>query len=192
MISLGLSFASVVLAWNIFSTLDPASGEVLLFTFFIAALVVAVITFFKKKLSVITANIYAVLQGLVLGIVARGFGDDSSLRYIMGDGSVYQAIILSLFTTFAVFLLYKAKIIDVTRKFKMMIVSSSLGVLLFHAAYVTLFPNTMVVSWKLMFACNLFVAMAFAWSMTEDVALVVNASKCKLPEYMSWFSAFWL
>ncbi|MDR1596008.1 MAG: Bax inhibitor-1/YccA family protein [Puniceicoccales bacterium] len=192
MISLGLSFMSVVLAWNIFSTPDIIASKELLPKFLIAAALVGIIAFSQKKLSVITANIYAVLQGFVLGIIAKGVASPCIHSSAAINDGVFQPVFLWFFTAFAVILLHKAKIVDVTQKFRMVFASSSLGILLFYTTYVPLLSNTTVTPWDLVPACNFLTAMVFAWSTVVDIAFIVDASKCKLPGYMSWFFAFWL
>ena len=101
-ILLALLVAAAMWTWS--KTSDPANTVFLGITFMasmIAGLIFAIATSFKPKWSPITAPLYAVCEGLLLGIMSAYF----ERSY---PGIVVQAVGLTFAVTFAMLLGYKA------------------------------------------------------------------------------------
>ncbi len=78
----------------------------------IAGFIVALITIFKREWSPVTAPIYALLEGLVLGGI-------SAMYQVMYEGIVVQAVALTMAVLVVMLLLYKSGIIPINQKFIM-------------------------------------------------------------------------
>ncbi len=118
--------ATAAWTWNSFmqtrdmSTVGPA---IMIGAF--GGLIVAFVTVFKKEWSPVTAPIYALLEGLVLGGLSAVF----DLRY---PGIAMEAVGLTFGTLFVLLLAYKSGLIKVTQKFRLGVVAATGGIMLFY------------------------------------------------------------
>ena len=80
--------------------------------------IVALVTIFKQTWSPVTAPLYALLEGLVIGGV-------SALLEAQYPGIVIQAAGLTLGTCLALLLAYKSRLIRATENFKMGVVAAT-------------------------------------------------------------------
>jgi len=87
----------------------------------VGGLVVALVTIFKKEWSPISAPIYALLEGLVLGGISAIF--DKSY-----PGIAMQAISLTFGVMFVMLLAYKFRIVQATRGFKLGVIAVTGGI----------------------------------------------------------------
>lgn len=83
-------------------------------------IVVAIVTIFKKAWSPVTAPIYALLEGLVIGGISSYFES-------MYEGIVIQAVVLTFGTLFALLIAYTSRLIKVTENFKLGVVAATGG-----------------------------------------------------------------
>ena len=91
----------------------------------IGGFVVAIVTIFKKQWSPITAPIYALLEGLVLGGV-------SAMLEMRFHGIAIQAVSLTFGTLIAMLLAYRSGLIKVTDKLRLGIVAATGGIVVFY------------------------------------------------------------
>jgi uncharacterized YccA/Bax inhibitor family protein len=91
----------------------------------IVTLILALITIFKKTVAFITAPIYALCEGVVLGVI-------SSLFERSYPGIVIQAVGLTFGVLFCMLMLYRSGIIKVTQKFKMGIFAATGAIMLLY------------------------------------------------------------
>src|SRR3569833_3400342 len=118
------------------------------------------------------ASVFAILEGLVLGGLSAIINDAMSEKY---PGFVMQAVCLTFGVALVVFLLYNFRIIQPTQKFKAVIVTASIGILLLYVVYwvVAMFGgNIGFMQWGdnslLGIGINLFVAVIAALSLILD------------------------
>jgi uncharacterized YccA/Bax inhibitor family protein len=97
----------------------------------IGGFIVAMVTTFKKSWAPVTAPIYALLEGLVLGSVSAMF----ELRY---PGVAMQAVGLTFGTLFAMLIAYRSGVIRATDNFKLGVVAATGGIALFYVATMVL------------------------------------------------------
>ena len=83
------------------------------------------VTMFKKQWSPITAPIYALLEGLVLG----GLSAMLELRF---PGIAIQAVSLTFGTLFVLLLAYRSGWIQVTQKFRLGVIAATGGIFVFY------------------------------------------------------------
>ena len=113
-------------AWMQFmQSRDLADVMPWLLTGMIGGFICAMVTIFKKEWSPVTAPLYALLEGLVLGSLSAVF----ELRY---PGIAIQAVGLTFGTLFAMLFLYRSGIIKVTDKFRMGVFAATGGIALFY------------------------------------------------------------
>ncbi|MDR1595801.1 MAG: Bax inhibitor-1/YccA family protein [Puniceicoccales bacterium] len=189
LILLGLVFASAAFSWVSLLASPVAVGPKVLL-FLVLAVVTAVVTCVKKEWSGITAPLYAVFEGLVLGAISMVF----ELAY---HGIVFQAVMLTFGVALGMLLLYRSGVIKVTEKFKMVVASALFGIFIFYAAswILSLFGVSASLSsstsiFGLVFSA--FVVVVAALSLAVDFDFIVEVSDSGLPKYMSWFAAFGL
>lgn len=181
--------ATAVYTWNQFvQTGNPASVAGPLTLGGIGGLVVAFVTIFKKEWAPVTAPIYALLEGLVLGGISAVF----NMRY---PGVAMEAVGLTFGTLFALLLAYKAGLIKVTRTFTLGVVAATGGIMLFY------FAEMILGFFHITFASingagpvgilfSLFVVAIAALNLVLDFNFVEQGVAYGAPKYMEWYSAF--
>src|ERR1700722_4658756 len=120
------AIATAAWTWNSFMQAhDPSVAGLAIMIGLVGGLIFALITSFKKEWSPITAPIYALLEGLVLG----GISALLEQRY---PGIAIEAVALTFGTLFVLLLAYKSGLIKVTQKFRLGIVADTGGIALFY------------------------------------------------------------
>lgn len=156
----------------------------------IAGLVVALITVFKKSWSPITAPIYAVVEGLLLGTISSLF----ELRY---PGIVIQAVALTFGTLGGLLLAYKSGMIKVTQNFRLGIIAATGGIFLVYlVGFVMSFfgqqiPMIHESGW-IGIGFSLFVVVIAALNLVLDFDFIEQAADSGQAKYMEWYAAFGL
>jgi uncharacterized YccA/Bax inhibitor family protein len=184
------ALATAYYTWSQFmATHDPASVAGLLTIGAIGGLVVAFVTIFKKEWSPVTAPIYALLEGLVLGGISAIF----DLRY---PGIAIQAVGLTFGTLFALLLAYRAHLIRVTRTFALGVFAATGGIMLFYFAQMILgfFHINAFASVNgngaIGIGFSLIVVAVAALNLVLDFNFVEQGVAYGAPKYMEWYSAF--
>lgn len=156
----------------------------------IGGLVLALVTVFKKEWSPVTAPLYALVEGLFLGTISAFF----EARF---PGIVFQAVLLTFGTLFALLVAYRSGVIKVTENFKLGVVAATGGIaLLYLASFVLSFFNVNVpvihqASW-LGIAFSLFVVVVAALNLVLDFDFIESGVEARAPKYMEWYGAFGL
>jgi len=181
--------ATAAWTWNLFlETHNPAAvaPEMLIGVF--GGLIVAFVTIFKKEWSAITAPIYALLEGLVLG----GLSAVLNARY---PGIAIEAVGLTFGTLFVMLFLYKSGVIKVTQKFRIGVFAATGGIMLFYLAEMLLgffginFTTVNGAS-GIGIAFSLFVVAIAALNLVLDFDFVEQGVTCGVPKYMEWYAGF--
>jgi len=152
----------------------------------IIGLVLALIAAFKPETSKMLAMPYAVVEGLFLGGISAYY----EYRF---PGLPLIAVAATFVTTFGLLGLYKARVIQATAKFKAVVISATLAimvlyllqwvmVLAFGNSIPFLFENGMI---GLGFAA--FVAIIASLNLILDFDLIERSSEMNAPKYMEWF-----
>jgi uncharacterized YccA/Bax inhibitor family protein len=153
--------------------------------------VVALVTVFKKTWSPITAPIYALLEGLVLGGI-------SAILERSYPGIAIQAVTLTFGVMFVLLLAYKFGIIRATRGFKLGIIAATGGIALVYFINIamTLFfhrPMSFLSSSSpLGIGISLFIVVIAALNLIIDFDMIETAANMGAPKYMEWYGAFGL
>ncbi|WP_145478464.1 Bax inhibitor-1/YccA family protein [Stenotrophomonas rhizophila] len=156
----------------------------------IGGLVLALVTVFKKEWSPVTAPMYALVEGFFLGAISAVF----EARF---PGIVFQAVLLTFGTLFALLVAYRSGLIKVTENFKLGVVAATGGIaLLYLASFVLGFFNINVPviheasGWGIAF--SLFVVVVAALNLVLDFDFIENGAAARAPKYMEWYGAFGL
>lgn len=156
----------------------------------IGGLVLALVTVFKKEWSPVTAPMYALVEGFFLGAISAVF----EARF---PGIVFQAVLLTFGTLFALLAAYRSGLIKVTENFKLGVVAATGGIaLLYLASFVLSFFNINVpviheASW-LGIAFSLFVVVVATLNLVLDFDFIETGAAARAPKYMEWYGAFGL
>jgi uncharacterized YccA/Bax inhibitor family protein len=175
--------------WHLFTeSHDLADVAPLMLVGMIGGLICAMVTIFKKEWSPVTAPIYALLEGLVLGGLSAVF----DLRY---PGIAIQAVGLTFGTLFVLLLAYRSGVIQVTQKFRLGIVAATGGIMLFYLLQMLLgffgFQFTSINgSGVVGIGFSLIVVAIAALNLVLDFDFIEQGVQFGAPKYMEWYGAF--
>lgn len=177
--------------WNLYyRTLNPAAVTPWLAGGAIAGLIVGFITIMKKTWAAVTAPIYALLEGLVIGGL-------SALVEAQFPGIVIQAVALTFGTCLALLLAYKSRMIRATENFKLGVVAATGGIFLVYL--ITIIIGFFGVQIPLIYqsgpvgiAFSLFVVIIAALNLVLDFDFIEQGAAAGAPRYMEWYAAFGL
>lgn len=167
------------------STIYPLIGGAGIFAF-----ITALVTVFKKSWSPITAPIYAVSEGFLLGGLSAYF----EMAY---PGIAIQAISLTFFVLLSLLMIYKARLIPVTENFRMGVVAATMGIgLVYLVSFIGgLFGFSMPYihdSGLIGIGFSAFVVFVASMNLILDFDFIEKCEEYRTPKYMEWYSAFGL
>jgi len=156
----------------------------------IMGLVLVVIATFKPQLSGYLAPGYAIFEGLFIGGISAIF----EIKY---PGIVTQAVGAT-FVTFAICLgLYKFKIVQVTERFKSIVIAATLAIATYYLIswLLSLFTSFTPVHhgnsmWSI--GISVFVIVIAAMNLFLDFDQIEDGANRKMPKYMEWYGAMGL
>ncbi len=153
-----------------------------------AAFGLAIVCIFRPKLSPFAGPLYALLEGVFLGVISKAF----EVRW---DGIVFQAILATVGVFFATLLLYVFGVVKVTRKFQMMVIGATFGIFLLYlfGALLSLF-GVDVVFWNQPSAFgivfSIVVCCVASLNLFLDYEFIRQSSIQGAPKFMEWYGAF--
>jgi uncharacterized YccA/Bax inhibitor family protein len=152
-------------------------------------LITALLTIFKKEWSPLTAPIYALLEGLVLGGISAIF--ERSYH-----GIAIQAVGLTFGVLFVMLLAYKTGMIRATERFKVGVIAATGAIALLYLVQMVLgvFFHIQVPmihqSGPIGIAFSVFVVIIAALNLVLDFDLIETGAQSGAPKYMEWYGAF--
>ena len=192
-ILLVLCVASAAWTWNRFfaaSSVEEAMAAMapLVMVGGIGGLIVAMVTIFKKEWSAITAPVYALLEGLVLGGISAMF----EMRF---HGIAIQAVSLTFGTLVVMLLAYRSGLIKVNDKMRLGIVAATGGIMLFYLAeFILGFFGVRFAAVNsagpIGIIFSLIVVGVAAMNLVLDFDLIETGARWNAPKYMEWYSGF--
>jgi uncharacterized YccA/Bax inhibitor family protein len=182
-----LTASSMITWWMAFngqSPIIPMIGGAVM------GLIMVVIAAFKPHLSGYLAPGYAVFEGLFIGGISAIF----EIKY---PGIVTQAVGAT-FVTFAVCLgLFKYKIVQVTERFKSIVIAATLAIATYYLIswLVSMFTSFTPVHhgnsmWSI--GISVFVIIIAAMNLFLDFDQIEEGTTRKMPKYMEWYAAMGL
>jgi len=160
----------------------------------LAGLGIVILTNFKKHLAPYTAPVYAIVEGIFLGMVS------SAVSAVYGN-IVAHAVFITLGIFGVMLFLYKSRIIKVTQKFKLGMAAALGGIFIFYLINFIIFmfnpSSTFAVmqfdngSW---FSIGFSVVIVIIASLTLvlDFERIEEGCKYGSPKYMEWYGALGL
>ncbi len=181
--------ATAAWTWNSFlQTRDMSTAAPAVMIGAFGGLIVAFVTAFKKEWSPVTAPIYALLEGLVLGGLSAVF----DLRY---PGIAMEAVGLTFGTLFVLLLAYRSGLIKVTQKFRLGVVAATGGIFLFYMLEILLSFfginfTTVNGATPIGIAFSFLVVAIASLNLVLDFDFVEQGVAYGVPKYMEWYAAF--
>ena len=183
------SIATASWTWHMFlPDRDITNVAPLMMLGLIGGFIVAMVTTFKKQWSPVTAPIYALLEGLVLG----GLSAMLELRY---PGIAIQAVSLTFGTLFVLLIAYRSGWIQVTQKFRLGIIAATGGIFVFYMLEMILgFFGVQFMSVNgngiIGIGFSLIVVAIAALNLVLDFDFIEQGVQYGAPRYMEWYGAF--
>ncbi len=151
-------------------------------------LIFSMVTIFKKEWSPVTAPIYALLEGLVLGGLSAVFDQ----RY---PGIAIQAVGLTFGTLFVLLMAYSSGLIKVTQKFRLGVIAATGGIMVFYLLEMVLgFFGIQFTSINgsgiIGIGFSLVVVAVAALNLVLDFDFIEQGVQVGAPKYMEWYGAF--
>ena len=156
----------------------------------IGGFILAMVTIFKPQYGHITVPMYAVVEGIFLGVISMIFEQ-------MDPGIVIQAIFLTFGTLGALLLAYKSGLIEATENFKLGVVAATGGIAIlyvinmimsfFGSGIGVIHSNGMM---GILFSG--FVVVIAALNLVLDFDFIEEGVEMGAPKYMEWYGAFGL
>ena len=186
-----LALATSAWTWNMFMnsrTAESVGGLALLGV--IGGFIMAIVTVFKKEWSPVTAPLYALLEGLVLGSVSAIF----ELRW---PGLPIQAVSLTFGVLVVLLLAYRSRLIPVTDKFRIGIVAATGGIALFYVAqfilgFFGIHFTAVNSSSPIGIGFSVLVVIIASLNLVLDFDFIERGAQAGSPKYMEWYGAFGL
>jgi uncharacterized YccA/Bax inhibitor family protein len=192
-----LVIASAVFTWNKFFDAVASNPEAGLSAVMpwvvvggIGGFITVLVTVFRPQSSGISAPVYAVFEGLLLGGISAIFES-------MYTGIVMRAVALTLAVFAAMLFFYRSGIIKVTQKFMMGVFAATMGIALvylvsfiagfFGANLGFLYGNS-----NFSIGFSLLVVGIAALNLVLDFSFIERAAESGAPKYMEWYGAFGL
>ena len=183
--------ATAAWTWNLFlHSHSPQTVMPLALLGGIGGLIVAMVTIFKKQWAGITAPIYALLEGLVLGSI-------SAILEVRFPGIAIQAVSLTFGTLVILLLAYRSGLIAVTEKFRLGVIAATGGIALFYIVEIVLgffgiHFTAINGSGAIGIGFSIFVVIIAALNLVLDFDFIETGVRVGAPKYMEWYGAFGL
>ena len=188
-----LAVPTAAYAWNstLTATGELAPGAMLyLWGGLIVGFILSMVTIFKKTWAPVSAPLYALAEGFFLGSI-------SAIYEARFNGIVFQAVILTFGTLFALLFAYRSGMIKATENFKLGVVAATGGIALVYLATIVLgFFNINIPfiheSGLIGIGFSLFVVVIAALNLVLDFDFIETGVEQNAPKYMEWYGAFGL
>lgn len=177
--------------WNqSFAAEDPSAVLPWIMAGAIGGFVLALVTAFKKSWAMVTAPLYAMLEGLFLGGVSAFYEQQF-------QGIVIQAVSLTFGTLGALLLAYKSGFIKATENFKLGVAAATGAIALVYliSMGMSFFGRTMPYlhdSSAIGIGISLFIVVIAALNLVLDFDFIERGAERGAPKYMEWYAAFGL
>ncbi len=156
----------------------------------LAALVIAIVTSFKPRWSVVTAPLYAAFEGWAIGAISTFFEKEYA-------GIVVQAAALTVGALVALLVCYLTRFIRPTENLKLMIAAATGGLMLVYGVTALLALFGIKVPYlfdagPIGIAFSVFAVAVAAFNLVLHFDFIENGVKRGAPKYMEWYAGFGL
>ena len=185
-----LTAASAGYTWWHYTRADARGLPGVVIGGMLAAFVVAIVTTFKPQISPWTGPLYAVLEGLALGGISLIY----QTRYA---GLPMQAVGLTIATLAGMLVLYRLGVIRATERFRSVIVTATLGIMIFYLISIGLsffgVGVPMISSaTPLGIGFSVVVSALAALNLILDFDMIEQGVRERAPKFVEWYASFGL
>jgi uncharacterized YccA/Bax inhibitor family protein len=184
--------ATAFYSWKEFA--EGGNVQPLIWIGALGGLVVALVITFKKEWAAYLAPLYALLEGLFVGAISAyydfAFADKAPFIIVTAVGLTFG-------TAIAMYILYSARIIRATERFKSIIITATMGIAIFYLITMVLRMFGMNVpfihegsTFGIIF--SLFVVGIAALNLILDFDMIERGAEAGAPKFMEWYGAFGL
>ncbi|MDR3196163.1 MAG: Bax inhibitor-1/YccA family protein [Endomicrobium sp.] len=172
-----------------YSWTHPAIIMPLVVPILLGAFVLAIITAFKMALSPFLSPIYAVCEGLVLGVISVYFEKSH-------PGIVISAVLLTTCVLFCMLAAYKTGMLKATPRFKKVVILSTFAIALAYlidllmSAFGARGFRFLADSSSLGMVVSLIIVAVAALNLIIDFDLIERGAQRGAPKYMEWYGSF--
>lgn len=189
-----LAIGAAAYTWNLHSQLADRTMNTLMMAGIFGGLVIALIISFKPKTAPYLAPLYAILEGFFLGGISVIMNELFKEKY---PGLIMQAVGLTFGVAIAMFILYNFKIIKVRDKLRSIIISATVGILIFYLITMVLGLFHVNVGFAydsspLGIGISLFIVAIAALNLLLDFDMIDRGAAAGAPKFMEWYGAFGL
>jgi uncharacterized YccA/Bax inhibitor family protein len=180
--------------WHLFAENNRNQMSTLMIVGFIGGFIAALIISFKPTVARYLAPLYGLLEGLALGGISAILNEGFAKNY---PGLIMQAVLLTFGVAFAMFFLYNFRIIKATERFKSIMLTAMVGIMIFFALTWILRMFGVNVSFlydnsMLSIGISLFLVGIAALNLILDFDMIEKGAESGAPKYMEWYGAFGL
>ena len=182
-----LLVAAAVYGWSqaVTGTLGP-----IFWGSFIATLVLLLVTMIKPQWVKVTAPLYALAEGVLVGAISHIYADAF-------DGIVVQAVLATFAVFVAMLVLYANRIVKVTDRMRSTIMLATVGVFVFYLISIglSLFGVDIPFVWDggpLSILLSVAIVGIASFNLLLDFDTIERGIINRAPAWMSWFAAFGL
>ena len=182
--------------WHLYSEGNVGTMNTLMMVGAFGGFILALIMCFKQNTASYLAPAYGILEGLFIGGLSAVVNDMFSKKY---PGIVLQAVGLTFGVALAMYFLYTFRIIKATEKFKSVLMSATLGIVVFYG--ITMLLRMFGVQLGFMsiedggligIGISLFIVAVAALNLIMDFDMIEKGAEMGAPKNMEWYGAFGL
>lgn len=179
-------------AWS-----NPLAAVTLVMPAIIVGLIVGFVTIFKREWAPVTAPLYALIEGVILGSISSYF--EAAFQ-----GIVMQAITLTFGVLFSLLAAYKSGLIRATENFKLGIVAATGGIMVLYLVdlIMGIWPigslwegrhiSFIYSSGPVGIIFSVIVVIIAALNLVMDFDFIEHGAEQGAPKYMEWYAGFGL
>lgn len=187
----GLLLVSAVFSWNLFNSGAIANPMPYVFGAAFLALGIALLSFFKPTIAPITAPIYALVEGVAVGIISAVYG------HLLGDGIIINALLLTVLCLGSMLIAYKTGLIKATKKFRAVITTATGAIMMIYLLSMALNMFGIQIPYLhqggfLGIGISLFIIGIACLNLILDFDNIEKGAEMGAPKYMEWVSSLGL
>lgn len=185
---------AAVFTWNIFYTDGPEAVTPWMWGSLIVGMLLAFVIIFKKTWAPYLALGYALCEGLFLGGISAVYNSVFAKSY---PSIIMHAVLLTMGTAVAMYILYQTGIIKATNTFKKVVLIATSGIAVFYlvAMVMRLFGSEMPYlhdSSPMGIGISLVIVVVAALNLILDFDMIDQGAQQGAPKYFEWYGAFGL
>ena len=182
-ILLALVLVAAMFVWDQYATL-----AFLILPALILGLIIALITIFRQEYSPYTAPVYALVEGVIIGLLS-GYMDQ------IYPGIVIQAVCLTFGVFFLLLFIFRMRLIQATEKFRLVVIAATGSIALLYIADLVLGVFGQPVGFIheggiIGIGFSVVVIIVASLNLILDFDFIEKGAERGAPKYLEWYGAF--